>query len=113
MEKLLNPSLNTGDWVQGKTENDELFQGYVESIDTERGVTHVRVIQSDNTEVLGKLFSSPLDRIRRLNQGTLDQEGYLMNLIDLALATRDKEWFIELTGMLHQLDLDTKATNAA
>ncbi|SDW78650.1 IDEAL domain-containing protein [Marininema mesophilum] len=113
METLLNPPLNTGDWVQGKTENDELFQGYVESIDTQRGIVHVRVIQSDNNDVLGKLFSSPMDRIRRLNQGPLDQEGYLLNLIDLALATRDKTWFMELTDLLNQLEHGTKTVNAA
>ncbi|MFC4077646.1 IDEAL domain-containing protein [Salinithrix halophila] len=103
METLLNHPFQVGDWVKGKTENDELFQGYIESIDSQQGTIAVRVTQSDNTNMVGKVTHSIPDRIKYLEDTPLDQEGHFLNFIDLALTTKDKKWFMKLTDKLNDL----------
>ncbi|OYD06980.1 IDEAL domain-containing protein [Paludifilum halophilum] len=101
MEALIT-QFNDGDWVTGKTFNDELFQGYIEAIDHERETAKIRVIQSDNPHIIGKLSLSLLENLRPYETTSLKEEGHLLNLIDLALTTKDKKWFMELTSSLKE-----------
>lgn len=101
METLLS-KFHDGDWVKGKTINDELFQGYIESINHYQNTAKVRIIQSDNAHIVGKLSISTLDQLKHHEDSALNEEGHLRNFIDMALTTHDKEWFIELTNTLKE-----------
>ncbi|MDR6225805.1 IDEAL domain-containing protein [Desmospora profundinema] len=102
METLLS-RFQDGDWVKGKTINDELFQGYIESINLHQNTAKVRIIQSDNRQMVGKLSISTLDQLKHHEDTALNQEGHLLNFIDMALTTHDKEWFLQLTDSLKEL----------
>ena len=102
MTTLLHFQMQDGDWVKGKTNNDELFHGYIESIHHEEGIVKVRVIQSDNRLSIGKISDSTPDRLRPLETPPLEQEGHIRNWIDIALSTKDEAWFMELTNALRQ-----------
>ncbi|EGK11220.1 IDEAL domain-containing protein [Kroppenstedtia eburnea] len=102
MTTLLHFNMQDGDWVRGKTNKDELFQGYIESINLKKGSVKIRVTQSDNRQIIGEISDSTPDRIRLLEEMPPDREGHLLNFIDLALSTKDKKWFMELTDALKQ-----------
>lgn len=105
MDTLVN-QLKSGDWVKGKTLSDELFQGYIESVDYEGGTAKVRVVQSDNQRAIGKLSFSFLETLKLDDVYELREVGHLLNLIDLALTTKDKSWFMELTELLKEQHQD-------
>ncbi|OXS58424.1 hypothetical protein B1A99_14550 [Cohnella sp. CIP 111063] len=89
-----------GDWVQAKTRNGEFVHGFIESIDHSKGLAKVFVVRSDNEESTGKSTSVLEHWLRELPSYAMDEESSLYNLIDLALATRDESWFMELTRSL-------------
>jgi len=43
-----------GDWVQAKTRNGEFVHGFIDSLDSSRGLAKVVVVNSDNEESVGK-----------------------------------------------------------
>ena len=88
------------DWVRGKTVNDERFHGFVESVKYTHGTVKVNVTQSDHGEIIGKSVETLIHFVEKLPSGSLDEEGYLLNLIDCALSMRDKHWFHELSNQL-------------
>ncbi|PTX60777.1 hypothetical protein C8P63_10887 [Melghirimyces profundicolus] len=102
MTTLLHFNMQDGDWVRGKTNNDELFHGYIESIDHQEGIVKVRVINSDNRLTIGKVSTSTFDRLQKLENTPLNEEGHIRNLIDIALSIKDKKWFMELADALKQ-----------
>ncbi|MGZ0052529.1 IDEAL domain-containing protein [Brevibacillus gelatini] len=97
-----NAKLEISDWVMGKTRHDELVQGFVETVDTWRGIARVFVVKSDNEETIGKLVAIPLPWLERMSTGTFDDVEQLHDLIDLALVTKDEAWFKELTAKLQE-----------
>ncbi|EJL42802.1 hypothetical protein BAG01nite_40520 [Brevibacillus agri] len=97
-EKMLASS----EWVMGKSKHGELVQGFVETVDSSRGIAHVFVVKSDNEEAIGRLAAIPLQRLERMSTGTFDDLEQLHDLIELALVTKDKAWFMELTAKLQE-----------
>lgn len=95
-------SYQVGDWVSGTSLKDERFRGYIEEIH-ETGYATVRVIESDNEQAIGKLSKSHLQRLKKLEVTPFQHEGQIQNLIDLALVNKDKEWFMELTTQLKEI----------
>ncbi|MFC4601678.1 IDEAL domain-containing protein [Cohnella hongkongensis] len=89
-----------GDWVQAKTRNGEFIHGFIETIDHVKGLAKVYVVRSDNEESIGKSASVLEHWLRELPSYALEEESSLYNLIDLALATHDEPWFMELTRSL-------------
>ncbi|MGG1658201.1 IDEAL domain-containing protein [Brevibacillus sp. NRS-1366] len=87
-----------GDWVTGKTKNGELIHGFVESTDSLRGTVKVYVVDSDNDIAVGKSIVTVKQWIDVLPVSTFEDEEHMSDLIDLALVTKDKEWFRELTA---------------
>jgi len=87
-----------GDWVKGKTKNGELIHGFVESTDSLRGTVKVYVVNSDNEVAVGKSVVTVKQWIDVLPVFTFDDQEQLSDLIDLALVTKDKEWFTELSA---------------
>ncbi|GED60640.1 IDEAL domain-containing protein [Brevibacillus formosus] len=90
--------LEVGEWVLGKTKFGELVQGFVETDDSLRGTAKVYVVQCDNEETIGKLVVIPRQWMERIPVGSFDDEEHMHDLIDLALATKDREWFMDLTA---------------
>jgi len=87
-----------GDWVTGKTKNGELIHGFVESTDSLRGTVKVYVVDSDNDIAVGKSIVTLKQWIDVLPVSTFDDEEHMSDLIDLALVTKDREWFAELSA---------------
>ncbi|MFC0560340.1 IDEAL domain-containing protein [Halalkalibacter alkalisediminis] len=100
METYNKKGFKVGDWVIGKSYNGEIVHGYIEIIEPLNTIVKVFVIDSDNLRFKGRTI--------KLNEKTVEKqpifseyvEGELLNLIDLALSTRDEQWFFELTAKL-------------
>ncbi len=100
MKALVKERLSDGVWVRGKTLDDEKFHGFIESQDKDKGIAKIQVTASDNEIIIGRTISSPIASLTSLPEGLLTEEGDLYNFIDIALSTKDKPWFMELTSQL-------------
>jgi hypothetical protein len=86
-----------GDWVIGKSKNGELIHGFIESIEAQHGNVKVYVVECDNDSTVGKTIVTPSQYVEVLPEAIIDSEEQVLDLIDLALLTQDKAWFMELT----------------
>ncbi|MCS1350067.1 group-specific protein [Mechercharimyces sp. CAU 1602] len=102
MTRLIQHGFQEGDWVKGTSIYDEMFQGYIESMEEKHESAKVRVIQSDHERVIGKVITSPLERLNPHDDVLPYEEGQLRNLIDISLSCNDKDWFIHLTSLLQK-----------
>lgn len=91
--------IKEGDWVSGTSQADEKFIGYVESMNQGGGLK-VWVTQCDREEAVGTIIDAGLAKVKKLPDNAPLAADELQGLIELALATHDKEWFHELTGKL-------------
>ncbi len=110
MSSLKLPVFHNGDWVKGKTINDEMIQGFIHSIHPANGTVKITVTQSDNNQILGKDIETFIHRITPLTVTINDQEVFLQNLIDIALLTKDREWFMEIWDRLDELRKNKEQT---
>ncbi|QHW30506.1 hypothetical protein GZH47_06340 [Paenibacillus rhizovicinus] len=97
-------SFAISDWVQGRTKDGELIQGFITSLNEKQNIASVYVVQSDHDAAVGTtvaVLSSWLKEQPTLQ--VLDYEEPILDFIELALSTRDTEWFAELTGRLHEI----------
>ncbi|MCA0986738.1 IDEAL domain-containing protein [Guptibacillus algicola] len=93
-----------GEWVKGKSVHDELVKGFVDSVNDYLGTIKIYVHECDNPETVGKVIETFQNRISVLEEQDLEKdETYILNLIDLALITKDKEWFLELSTQLNEI----------
>lgn len=92
--------VNEGDWVSGTTVNDERFIGYADS-SVVNGTLKVRVTECDHVTIKGTTVEVKLAKVKKLPDSQPSSLLELQALIELALTTRDKEWFDELSGQLH------------
>ncbi len=92
--------MKVSDWVQGKTTDGELIHGYIETIDVLQGIVTVQVVKSDNEERVGQIVAVRSSWIKRVPDVSLQDAAIAQNLIDMALATWDESWFMELTESL-------------
>ena len=92
--------INLGDWVKGKTNQNEMIHGYIETIDFYERFVSVKVISCDNVEIIGKTVSLVNQTVEHVPTAEIDNIEQLYDLIDLALLTKDKAWFYELTRKL-------------
>ncbi|MEK5272578.1 IDEAL domain-containing protein [Aeribacillus sp. FSL K6-8394] len=93
--------INVGDWVRVKV-NERYVYGYVDYISESENVylrkIYTEFINSDEKYFYGYrnnlgMFESY--RVEKLDQSISDDD--LNILIDIALDTNDREWFMELT----------------
>ncbi|MEF3303035.1 IDEAL domain-containing protein [Paenibacillus sp. GYB003] len=91
--------LKEGDWVSGTTAQDEKFIGFVESVGA-GGTVHVYVTQSDREAAVGTTVETKTAKAKKLPDYVPSAKSQLRDLIELALATHDKEWFESLSAML-------------
>ncbi|RXI96138.1 hypothetical protein DS745_20550 [Anaerobacillus alkaliphilus] len=102
-----NPELKVGEWVKGKTENDELIKGYIVSIDQFNGIVKITVVESDHIKLIGKYVVLLKKNVTLLPVVHIWTEGFVRDLIDVALLTNDSEWFKELVQKLPSSIKDT------
>ena len=88
------------DWVVATTNEDELLHGYIESINVLQGIARVHVIASDRETVIGKIMEVSSQDVKKLPVSEFDIEDQVKSLIDVALTTRDEQWFNELSAKL-------------
>ncbi|WP_462412712.1 IDEAL domain-containing protein [Neobacillus sp. Marseille-QA0830] len=99
--------LEIGDWVKGETRDGAFIHGYIEAMDHLYGTVKVKVIASDNERNIGKTLEV-VNRVERLKGSETVAEGEIRDLIDVALATKDQQWFTELSEKLATI---TKKSN--
>ncbi|PLR94665.1 IDEAL domain-containing protein [Bacillus sp. T33-2] len=100
--------LEVGDWIKGKSKHGELIHGYIETIDALRGSVKVNVVASDNKGTIGKCIVTLNKWVEKFHDADTNLEGQIITLIDLALATGDKEWFMELSAKLNSIRQDSE-----
>ncbi|SEU07647.1 IDEAL domain-containing protein [Salinibacillus kushneri] len=111
MEINGNVNVKIGDWVKGRTRNGELIHGYVENIQSDNAKVEVRIVISDNEEIIGKGVRLARKQIEKLEQNIPTSETQLKSLIDLALQTSDQEWFVDLTEKLNKTKNNSTTQN--
>lgn len=89
--------MKISDWVQGITKEDEMIFGFVEEIDSLKGVATVHVVQSDNEDRIGRKAALRMSRAKPVPAASFKDNELIDDVIDLALATGDEAWFMELT----------------
>jgi hypothetical protein len=97
MKKTENMNLKIGDWVKGRTHDGELIQGYLEEVNNIQGFAKVKVIECDNRFRRGKTIEVLEHWIEKIPESSEITEEYITMLIDLALLTKDEEWFMDLS----------------
>lgn len=89
-----------GDWVQGRSNDGALVHGYVETVDSNQRIIKVNVVESDNEKAIGKSLWILNKWSEKLPDLTISNESQILTLIDLALLSKDEQWFMELSGQL-------------
>ncbi|MHA6480905.1 IDEAL domain-containing protein [Paenibacillus sp. strain BS8-2] len=90
-------NVNVSDWVHGITGDGEMVYGFVESADRLQSLITLYVVKSDNVERERKYATVKLSTIKSVEGIDAEDLRHVDDLIDLALATRDEAWFMELT----------------
>ncbi|MCZ8522654.1 MULTISPECIES: hypothetical protein [Paenibacillus] len=89
-----------GQWVQGRTAEGGLIHGYVDSVDRWERIVKIHVVNSDQVDMIGKRVAVRESWLKPLPASKLGAEGEVRSVIDLALSTRDRDWFMELSSLL-------------
>jgi hypothetical protein len=98
-----NTILKVGDWIKGKSRDGELFIGYIESLDILEDKVNARITSSDDESMLGKTIPMAKGEVKKLPDPKVKNKEQIQYLIDLALATGDEEWFMELSEKLNSM----------
>ncbi|MDT9027272.1 MULTISPECIES: IDEAL domain-containing protein [Rossellomorea] len=95
--------LKTGDWIKGKSYSGELVIGYIENLDIQGETVKAKVVTSDNKTIEGKSIPLLSKQVKKIPAANVKNKEQIQYLIDLALATGDEEWFLELTAKLNSM----------
>lgn len=100
-----------GDWIKAESNQGELIHGYIETLNPFQEKVEVHVVVSDNNDTIGKKVKLTREQIKKLPTSTPNNKEQIRSLIDVALAAKDKEWFMELTNQLNEIQQDSKQNN--
>lgn len=106
--------LKIGEWVKGKLKKGELFHGYIHEDEQFSNIIRVKIVKSDNPGMEGSIILTDRSIISRLETNVMDSKEAVLNLIDLSLLLKDKEWFHELTNhlkMIHVSENEISSSN--
>ncbi|WP_421385179.1 IDEAL domain-containing protein [Bacillus salacetis] len=92
-----------GEWVKAKTVEGELVIGYIEAVNQDSKSVKIRAVQSEQESMTGRTIETLLRRISALPSSSMTTKNEIMQLIDLALFTRDEDWFKQLTADLNRV----------
>lgn len=102
-EKMGNKTqFRVGDWVQGETWDKQRIYGYVIKIENPEDITKVYIVDSVNKELVGRMIRV-LSKSLHVVPEQAPAEAALEQLIDIALLTKDEEWFGQLLEQLQEL----------
>ncbi|MGM0844721.1 MAG: IDEAL domain-containing protein [Bacillota bacterium] len=107
MNNMKRNKVNVGDWVRGFAKNGALIQGYMEAIDPIDPLFKIRVIDSDDKDLVGYTLNMDDSLMEKMQTSKSLTEPQLQYLIDIALETKDKEWFFELSSALDKFSKNT------
>lgn len=96
-------NLQIGDWIKGQSADGELILGYIDSVNDQEQFAKVMVVTSDNNEAIGKTIPIKQKQLKKIPNVQVTNIEQLRSLIDVALLTGDKEWFMELSDKLNSL----------
>ncbi|WP_046173496.1 hypothetical protein [Domibacillus indicus] len=91
-----------GDWVQGETWDKQRIYGYVIKIENPEDITKVYIVDSVNKELKGRMIRVLSKALQKVAEET-PAEAAVEQLIDIALLTKDEEWFGQLLKQLNEL----------
>ncbi|MDC3414011.1 IDEAL domain-containing protein [Terrihalobacillus insolitus] len=103
--------LEVGDWVKGITRNGELIHGYLEKFQSNHSRVELKVVVSDNEQIIGSTVRLEKKDVVKIEKSLKSTEKQLETLIDLALATRDHTWFMELSKELIERRKNVSSSN--
>jgi hypothetical protein len=95
--------LITGDWIKAESRDGVLIIGYIESLSSIEGVVKVTVVTSSNNQMIGKTIPILIKRVKKLPVSNLTNKAQIEFLLDLALSTGDREWFLALSSELNAM----------
>ena len=95
--------LKIGDWIKAESREGELIIGYIESLSSIEGIVKVTVVTSDNNQSIGKTIPMLSNRVKKLPVSNVTNKAQIEFLLDLALSTGDKEWFLALSSELNAM----------
>jgi hypothetical protein len=98
-----NTILKTGDWIKAESRDGELIMGFIESLSSIEGVVKVTVVTSDNNQTIGKTIPILSKQVKKLPVSNVTNKAQIEFLLDLALSTGDKEWFLALSAELNAM----------
>jgi len=98
-----NTVLKTGDWIKAESPEGELIIGYIESLSSLEGVVKVTVVTSDNNQTIGKTIPILSKRVKKMPVSNVTNKAQIEFLLDLALSTGDKKWFLALSSELNAM----------
>lgn len=98
-----NTLLKTGDWIKAESWDGELIIGYIEALSSIEGVLKVKVVTSDNNQTVGKTIPIISQQVKKLPVSNVTNKAQIEFLLDLALLTGDKEWFLALSSELNAM----------
>jgi hypothetical protein len=104
--------VNVGDWVRGFAKNGALIQGYMENIDPLDPLFKIRVVDSDDKDLIGYSLNMDDSLIEKMPASHTLTEPQVQYLIDQALETKDREWFYELTNALQKSKSNARDSHA-
>ncbi|WP_017727735.1 IDEAL domain-containing protein [Halalkalibacterium ligniniphilum] len=110
MENSHNKRFVIGDWVKGKLKNGELLHGFIQTIDPIKDIIRVHVVACENEDTIGSTIGLPSNAVQLIPNTQVNNEEQIYTLIDLALLTKDEQWFNELTTALKTVE-KTNANN--
>lgn len=111
MSAINHRMLEIGDWVKGKTENEALIHGYIEDFRLPTQIK-IKVIASDQQAIIGSTIQLEAKHVHHAPSFDIDTEGQIHNLIDMALASKDEQWFHELSKTLQSMKEHEQDKNA-
>ena len=100
-----------GDWIKAESNQGELIHGYIETLNPFQEKVEVHVVVSDNNDTIGKKVKLTREQIKKLPTSPPNNKEQIRSLIDVAFAAKDKEWFMELTNQLNEIQQDSKQNN--
>ncbi|ARK30185.1 IDEAL domain-containing protein [Halalkalibacter krulwichiae] len=103
MEINNKKTLRVGDWIKGKSRTGELIHGYIDGIELYNTLIRVLILKSDNKNLVGRYMKLDEREVEVQSPITNFNEGELLNLIDMALSTKDERWFYELASKLNKI----------
>ncbi|MCP3762364.1 IDEAL domain-containing protein [Domibacillus sp. A3M-37] len=93
---------NVGHWVQGETWDKQRICGYVINIENPEDIAKVYIVDSINKELPGRMIRVLSKSLQKVPEQA-PAKAALEQLIDIALLTKDEEWFKQLSKQLCEM----------